>query len=446
MSAEVEQKIETALCELLGLSPPLDGVATFTALGVTSVMTMTLRVKLQASLEIHIKPMLFSRFPSIAGLAEALKPLMKAKSPAAIVKPAAEEAAAKTLKPCRLPRPLAQSGSASSESAQIHASARLGAGVWVGPHATVESGAVIGDGSVIEAFAIIEAGAVVGKRCHIGRYTVLGGGTKLGDDNDIGSHNTFARNIEFGKENKTGSHCSLEGPEGHKLLIGEWNELFSHVAIGQYPEDYADRPAPAGNIEIGNSNAFREFVTIHAPYRENVDVPVTKVRDRCYLMSYGHLAHDCQIGNDVTLAVGSSLAGFVTVMDKANLGGGTMVHQDTVIGAGTITGMGTTVTTNVLPYTTFVTRENVTGSISLNAIGLERKGYTEDEIMSLDRFYSETLDTRKGHLGNQARGFWFEQALTEFEAQKKRQRRQRPDGLILFQQVAEPPAKAARRH
>merc|ERR1712014_119022 len=130
----------------------------------------------------------------------------------------------------------------------------------------------------------------------------------------------------------------------------------------------------------------------------------------------------------------------------ANLGGGTMVHQDTVIGAGTITGMGTTVTTNVLPYTTFVTRENVTGSISLNAIGLERSGYSGEKIMVLDRFYSEVLDTRKAHVGIQAKGLWFEDALSAFEAQKKLQQRQRPDGPILFSQsVAPPPSKVQRR-
>eukprot|EP00930_Biecheleria_cincta_P095101 TRINITY_DN87125_c0_g1_i1.p1 TRINITY_DN87125_c0_g1~~TRINITY_DN87125_c0_g1_i1.p1 ORF type:complete len:457 (+),score=53.99 TRINITY_DN87125_c0_g1_i1:110-1480(+) len=450
---DVQAKIENALCELLGLSPPLDGLATFTSLGVTSVMTMTLRVKLQASLDMHVKPPLISRFPTISGLAEALMPLVKAKSSETTQdapRPAAISVEAHAVppnppKPRRLPRPLQHTGTASADSARIHASASLGAGVWVGPHATVESGASIGDGSVIESFSVVEAGAVIGKRCHIGRYTTIGGGTKLGDDNDIGAHNTFTRSIEFGDENRTGSHCSLEGPEGHKLIVGNCNEMHSHVAIGQYPEDYADRPAPAGNIVIGSSNVFREAVTIHSPYRENVDVPVTKVGDRCYLMSYGHLAHDCHLGNDVVLAVGSSLAGFVTVMDKANLGGGTMVHQDTVIGAGTITGMGTTVTTNVLPYTTFVTRENVTGSISLNTIGLERKGYSEEQIMALDTFYGETMDTRKGDLGNQAKGFWFEQALRDFEATKRRQRRQRPDGLILFQQVMEPPTKVQRR-
>lgn len=299
---------------------------------------------------------------------------------------------------------------------------------------------------MIESYSIIEAGAVIGKLCHIGRYTVLGGKTKLGDDNDIGSHNVFVRSVEFGHKNKTGTHCAIEGPEGHKLTIGDCNEMHSHVAIGQWPEDYADRPAPAGNIIIGNGNVFREAVTVHAPYREDVAIPVTKVGDRCYMMSYAHLAHDTQIGNDVVLAVGSSLAGFVTVMDKANLGGGTMVHQDTVIGVGTITGMGTTVTTNVLPYTTFVTRENVTGSISLNVIGLERKGYSEEQIMELDKFYGETLDVRKGHVGVQAQGRWFEEAMTAFEAQKKLQRRQRPDGPLLFSQsVAAPPPKVQRR-
>eukprot|EP00930_Biecheleria_cincta_P000858 TRINITY_DN102051_c0_g1_i1.p1 TRINITY_DN102051_c0_g1~~TRINITY_DN102051_c0_g1_i1.p1 ORF type:complete len:1248 (-),score=200.62 TRINITY_DN102051_c0_g1_i1:377-4084(-) len=451
----IEKKVEAALCDLLCLKPPLDASASFNSLGVTSVMTMTLRVNLQASLGLHIKTQLFSRHPSIESLAEALESLMKAKNQPA---PTASAAGISTepqgalheaptlIVPRQLPRPLALSGNASASSASIHPSATLGAGVYVGHNSIVEMDVVIGEGSVIEDFSVIESGAVIGKRCHIGRYTVLSGKTRLGDDNDIGSQNIFARTVEFGHQNKTGSHCAIEGPEGHKLILGNCNEMHSHVAIGQWPEDYGDRPAPAGNIVIGNSNVFREAVTVHAPYRENVTSPVTKVGDRCYLMSYAHLAHDTQIGNDVVLAVGSSLAGFVTVMDKANLGGGTMVHQDTLIGTGTITGMGTTVTTNVLPYTTFVTRENVTGSISLNAIGLERKGYSEEQIMVLDKFYSETLDTRKGHLGVQAKGFWFEDAMTAFEAQKKLQRRQRPDGPILFSQsVAPPPPKVQRR-
>jgi len=454
----IAQKVEATLLEVLNRSGPLDASANFNALSVTSVLLMRFRAKLQAALQLPIKPQLFFKHPSISSLSEALTPLVnapaaaapaasppsQAKCPLASVQPAGSAAAPVGIKPRRLPRPLNLSGTPKASTAVVDAAAKLAAGVYVGHQAIIESDVVIGEGSVIEAFAVIEAGAVLGKNCHVGRFAVLSGGVRLSNDNDIGSHCVLTGQIEMGSENKLGPHCAVEGPQGFKLTLQHGNELHSHVCVGQWPEDYGDRPMPAGDIRIGSCNCFREGVTIHAPYREDVRNPVTEIGDRCYLMSKAHVAHDNHLGNDVVLGPGAQLAGFVRVMNKTNCGLGSAVHQDTIIGPGCIIGAGSVVTANVLPYTTFVSRDSLSGCVGLNSIGLERMGYSEEQVMELDNFYSKVF-APGGDSSAQAKGSWFEETFAVFERLRKQQRRDRPMAPILFSGGAlEPPSKRPR--
>lgn len=98
-------------------------------------------------------------------------------------------------------------------------------------------------------------------------------------------------------------------------------------------------------------------------------------------------------------------------------------------------GMGTPVTRDALPWTTFVERDGTPqGSLSLNYIGLQRMGMTEQEIESLDQFYASTYDPDHEALGPQAaEGQWFRESFMEFDRHRREQRNGgRPIGPILF--------------
>jgi sugar O-acyltransferase (sialic acid O-acetyltransferase NeuD family) len=74
---------------------------------------------------------------------------------------------------------------------------------------------------------------------------------------------------------------------------------------------------------------------------------------------YSYVAHDCVIGDFVTLAPGAKINGNVVVQDHAYIGTGAMIRQGRpgeplVIGEGAIVGMGAVVTRSVPPGVTVV--------------------------------------------------------------------------------------------
>jgi acyl-ACP--UDP-N-acetylglucosamine O-acyltransferase len=70
--------------------------------------------------------------------------------------------------------------------------------------------------------------------------------------------------------------------------------------------------------EIGKRNHIREFVTVHRGTTGGGGL--TRIGDDNLLMAQAHVAHDCQIGNEVIMANAATLAGHVEIADRANIG------------------------------------------------------------------------------------------------------------------------------
>jgi UDP-N-acetylglucosamine acyltransferase len=136
-------------------------------------------------------------------------------------------------------------------------------------------------------------------------------------------------------------------------------------------------------VEIGNNNTIREYITIH---RASVDGNgVTKIGSNNFLMAYVHIAHDCNVGNNVIMANATTLAGHVTVENFAFIGGHVAVHQFTRIGAYSMIGGFSAIPQDVPPYTTAAgERAKLYG---LNAIGLKRQNFNESTIKDLKKAY-----------------------------------------------------------
>jgi UDP-N-acetylglucosamine acyltransferase len=192
--------------------------------------------------------------------------------------------------------------------------------------------------------------------------------------------------VELGEDCDLVSHVVLEGP----MRLGCKNRIFPFAVVGVQPQDlkYAGEPT---RLEIGDRNQIREYVTIH---RGTVTgAGVTRVGSGCLIMAYAHIAHDCVVGDDVIMANAATLAGHVTVEDYAVVGAFSAVHQFTRVGKYAYIGGGTIVTQDVLPFSKTVARRDAK-AYGVNAIGLERRGFTPERLHQLQHAYKVLLRSK----------------------------------------------------
>jgi UDP-N-acetylglucosamine acyltransferase len=201
--------------------------------------------------------------------------------------------------------------------------------VSIHPTAQVEKGAELGEGVTVGPFAFIAAGAKVGDGCVVGPHAV------------IYRHVTLA------------AKC----------------QVHAGAVLGDTPQDLAFKDVPTF-VRIGEGTVLREHVTIHRGTKEGTE---TVVGDGCFLMANSHLAHNVRLGNQVILANGVLLAGYVEVGDRAFLSGNVVVHQFTRIGRVAMLSGGSGIGKDVPPFcvTPGITRNVVAG---LNVVGMRRAG------------------------------------------------------------------------
>jgi UDP-N-acetylglucosamine acyltransferase len=209
--------------------------------------------------------------------------------------------------------------------------------------------------------AIIDPKAKIPPSCKVGPYCVIGPEVELGE----GCHLV--------------SHVAIEGP----TKIGSDNEFFPFCSIGMAPQDisYAGEPT---RLEIGDHNEIREFVTINRGTVKGGGL--TRIGDYNLIMAYTHIAHDCSIGNHVIMANAATLGGHVTVEDWASVGALCPIHHFVRIGTHSIIGGGTTITRDVLPFSKTSAARGAQ-AYGLNAIGLERRGFSKERIRKIHHAY-----------------------------------------------------------
>jgi UDP-N-acetylglucosamine acyltransferase len=222
--------------------------------------------------------------------------------------------------------------------------------------------------TAIHPTAIIDPKSKVHSSCTIGPYCVIGA------------------EVELGSGCRLGSHVAIEGP----TKIGSDNHFSPFTSIGMAPQDitYAGEPT---RLEIGDHNEIREFVTINRGTVKGGGC--TRVADDNLIMAYTHIAHDCQIGSHIIMANAATLGGHVTVEDWANVGALCPVHHFVRIGTHSIIGGGSTVTRDVLPFSK-TSAERGTHAYGLNAIGLERRGFSKERIKKLHHAYRVLLASK----------------------------------------------------
>jgi len=93
------------------------------------------------------------------------------------------------------------------------------------------------------------------------------------------------------------------------------------------------------------------------------------------------------------MANAATLGGHVVVEDWANVGALSPVHHFVRIGTHSIIGGGSTITRDVLPFSK-TSAERGTQAYGLNAVGLERRGFTKERIKKLHHAYRVLLASK----------------------------------------------------
>jgi UDP-N-acetylglucosamine acyltransferase len=188
----------------------------------------------------------------------------------------------------------------------------------------------------------------------------VGAKARLGADVQLISHAVVAGRTSIGRDCVIHPFCTLGGPPQHVAYRGEDTELV-----------------------VGERNVIREQVSMHIG--TVMGGGVTRVGSDGLYMTGAHVAHDCKVGDHVTLASLSTLAGHVSVGEWAFMGGLCAVHQFTRIGRHAFIGGGGIVTKDVIPYA--LVWGNHAHLEGLNLVGLKRRGFSRETINHLRSAY-----------------------------------------------------------
>lgn len=237
---------------------------------------------------------------------------------------------------------------------------------------------VIHPTAIIHPKAELADDVLVGPFCHVEQDVRIGPGSQLDAYVQVLRHTTL------------GASCRVH----------------SFASVGGEPQDLKFRGEESQCL-IGDGTVIREYVTVHRGTEGGGGV--TKVGDKCLLMAYVHVAHDCILGNGVIISNGSMLAGHVIMDDFSAVGGMTGVHQFVHIGENAFVGAKSGVAQDLPPYLLASgSRARLHG---LNLIGLRRQGFSQELLAGLRTAYkriwrSETprkealaeVDAEFGHL------------------------------------------------
>jgi UDP-N-acetylglucosamine acyltransferase len=215
------------------------------------------------------------------------------------------------------------------------------ASAYVAPTARVDPAAEVAAGTRIGEYCVIEADVVIGARCVLEPYVYVKRWTTLGDD----------------------------------------NEISAATVLGTDPLDKAFG-GERSYLRIGNRNRIREHYTISRGTQPESE---TRIGDGNYIMTSGHIAHNCVIGDEVVIASCALVAGYVEVESQAFISGGVVVHQYSKIGRLAMIGGNTRVNSDLPPY--FLYSDFNVAAKGLNTVGLKRAGTPAEEIRRLKTAY-----------------------------------------------------------
>ena len=201
---------------------------------------------------------------------------------------------------------------------------------------------------------------------------------KIAEDVEIGPFTVIGPHVTIGAGSRIGSHVVIDG----HTTLGRDNHVFRFVSLGAEPQHRGYNGEPTELI-IGDRNTFREYCSVHRGTM--IDQGVTRIGDDNLLMAYTHIAHDCVLGNGITMANGASLAGHVHIGDHCILAGFALVYQFRHVGKLAFLAYCSGVVQDVPAFVR--SAGSPAEPHGLNSIGMRRMGYSNDEIAAAKKAY-----------------------------------------------------------
>ena len=196
----------------------------------------------------------------------------------------------------------------------------------------------------------------------------------------VGPYSVIGPKVEIGENVIIHSHVNISG----NTKIGKGNIIFPFASIGNDPQDLKYNGEETSLI-IGDNNRFREYVSINPGTIGGGGI--TKIGNNCLFMISSHIAHDCNVGNNVIIANNVPLGGHAHIEQNVIIGGNSAVQQFTRIGKFAMIGGMCGVVRDVIPYG--IVHGNRSILQGLNLIGLRRRNIPNKEILTLSEAYKE---------------------------------------------------------
>jgi len=213
---------------------------------------------------------------------------------------------------------------------------------------------------MIHPTAIVDIKAEIGIGVEIGAYSVIEKGVFIDQGTKIGPHVVIREGTRVGKE------C----------------HIFQFASIGEAPQAVAYKGEKT-LLMMGDRNILREFVTLHRGTIKGGGKTV--IGNDNFFMAYAHVAHDCQIGNQVVMANGATLAGHIMIEDYATIGGLSAVHQFCQIGTHAFVSGLTGVSLDIPPF--MLASGSRAKLFGLNLVGLKRHHFSDETLKALKKAY-----------------------------------------------------------
>ena len=220
---------------------------------------------------------------------------------------------------------------------------------------------------------------------------------KLADDVSVGAYSLIGEHVEIGAGSVVGPHVVIDG----HTTIGKGNRIFQFSSIGEIPQDKSYKGEPTQLI-IGDNNTIRESCTFNLGVAQKGGI--TKVGNGNWIMAYVHVAHECELGDNNTIANAVQFAGHVTVGNNTLIGGMSGVHQFVRIGDYAMTGFMTRLSQDLPPFVTAV--GNPAEAKGPHQEGPRRAGYSALRLDMIKQMYrtlyraGSSFETAKKEIGD----------------------------------------------
>ncbi len=202
-------------------------------------------------------------------------------------------------------------------------------------------------------------------------------GAKIAKNVVIEPFATIHNNVEIGEGTWIGSNVTIM--EGAR--IGKNCTIFPGAVISAVPQDLKFEGEDSLAI-IGDNTTIRECVTIN---RGTMASGKTVIGKNCLIMATAHVAHDCEVGDNVVIVNGVLLGGHVKVGNYAILGGLSAVHQFINIGEHAMISGGSLLRKDVPPFTKAA--KEPLSYVGINSVGLRRRGFSTEKIREIQDIY-----------------------------------------------------------